>query len=228
MKFFSIALLVIASLSICTAQPKIWVDKHKIDWGTVYNGNIEKGRVTVKNVGNDTLKILGVYPSCGCTTVKPLKTDLRSGESDVLEFEFNSTGYRGNVVKYVTIMTNDPTASQTMIALNSSVIDELAPLKGVSVIWLGTIPLGKEVDQTFSFKNVSGKTITLKGSRSSSRQVTATFNHATVLPADTVQLFIKVKPTKTEYSSEQILLETDSQKQRQVPLRVTFIGVRPN
>jgi hypothetical protein len=228
MKYLSAMLLVVACFSLCSAQPKIWVDKHKIDWGTVYNGTTEQARVTVKNVGKDTLRILGVYPSCGCTTVKQLKTTLRPGESDVLEFAFNSTGYRGKVVKYVTIMTNDPTSSQTLIALNSDVIDELAPLKGVSVIWLGTIPLGKEVNQTFSFKNVSGKTITLKDCRSSSGQVTATFDRATVLPADTVQLFIKVKPTKADYSSEQLLLETDSKKQREVPLRVTFIGVKPN
>ena len=228
MKYFGITLLLVVSLSVCSSQPKIWIDKRKIDMGTIYSGSTEKARVTLKNVGKDTLKILGVYPSCGCTTVKQPKSALLVGESDVLEFEFNSTGYRGSVTKYVTIMTNDPTSSQTLVTLNANVVDELAPLKGVSVIWLGTIPLGKEVGQTFSFKNVSGKTITLKGYRSSSPHVGATFDHTSVLPADTVQVLVKVTPTTADYSSEQILLETDSQKQRLVPLRVTFIGVKPN
>jgi hypothetical protein len=228
MKCISLAVLLLVSLSIGSSQPKVSVSKSTIDLGVVYNGAIGKARVTLKNVGNDTLRIIGVYTSCGCTTVKQPKPALRAGESDVLEVEFNSTGYRGHVTKHVTVSTNDVTSPQTEIALNADVIDELAPLKGTSVIWLGTIPLGKEVDQTVSFKNVSGKTITLKGYTSSSPQVLASFSQPSVLPADTVQIFVRVRPIKTDYSSEQILLETDSRKQRQVPLRVTFIGVKPN
>jgi len=228
MKYLSVTTLLFVSLSVCCSQPKMWVDKRTIDFGAIYNGAIEKARVIVKNVGKDTLKIQGVYTSCGCTTVKQPKTALKAGESDVLEVEFNSTGYHGKITKHVTMMTNDPISSQLAIALIADVIDELAPLNRSSVIWLGAIPLGKEVDQTFSFKNVSGKTITLKGYKSSSPQVVAKLDQMSVLPADTIQILVKVTPKKTDYSSEQILLETDSKKQSQVPLRVTFIGVKPN
>jgi hypothetical protein len=228
MKHLSAAVLLLVSLSVGSSQPKASIDKSTINLGVIYNGTIEKTRVILKNIGRDTLKILGVHTSCGCTTVKQPKPALRAGESDVMEVEFNSTGYRGKITKHVTIQTNDPASPEVGVTLVGDVVDELQPLNGSSVIWLGAIPLGKEVDQTVSFKNVSGRTIALKGYRSSSPQVVAKLDQMSVLAADTIRVFVKVTPTKTDYSSEQILLETDSKNQSQVPLRVTFIGVKPN
>jgi hypothetical protein len=69
--------------------------------------------------------------------------------------------------------------------------------------------------------------MTLRGFKSSSEQVVARLEQKSVLPADTIRIYIRVTPKKMDYSSEQILLETDSNKQSQVPIRITFIGVRP-
>ncbi|MEK6754784.1 MAG: DUF1573 domain-containing protein [Bacteroidota bacterium] len=215
-------------LSLTFAQPKVTVDRTNVDLGVIYNGATKKARVVVKNSGKDTLKILGVYTSCGCTTVKQPKTTLTAGESDAIEVEFNSTGFRGKITKHITIQTNDPASPQVYIALVADVIDELEPVSRSSVIWLGAIPVGKAVEQPIAFKNVSGKPMTLRGYKSSSEQVVARLDQRSVLPADTIRIFIKVTPKKMDYSSEQILLETDSNKQSQVPIRITFIGVRPD
>jgi hypothetical protein len=215
-------------LSLTFAQPKVTVDRTNVDLGVIYNGAIKKARVVVKNGGKDTLKILGVYTSCGCTTVKQPKTTLTAGESDAVEVEFNSTGFRGKITKHITIQTNDPASPQVYIALVADVIDELEPVSRSSVIWLGAIPVGKAVEQPIAFKNVSGKPMTLRGYKSSSEQVVARLDQRSVLPADTIRIYIKVTPKKMDYSSEQILLETDSNKQSQVPIRITFIGVRPD
>lgn len=215
-------------LSLTFAQPKVTVDRTNVDLGVIYNGATKKARVVVKNSGKDTLKILGVYTSCGCTTVKQPKTTLTAGESDAVEVDFNSTGFRGKITKHITIQTNDPALPQVGITLVGDVIDELEPVSRSSVIWLGAIPVGKAVEQPIAFKNVSGKPMTLRGYKSSSEQVVARLDQRSVLPADTIRIFIKVTPKKMDYSSEQILLETDSNKQAQVPIRVTFIGVRPD
>ena len=215
-------------VSLTFAQPKVTVDRTNVDLGVIYNGATKKARVVVKNSGKDTLKILGVYTSCGCTTVKQPKTTLTAGESDAIEVEFNSTGFRGKITKHITIQTNDPASPQVYIALVADVIDELEPVSRSSVIWLGAIPVGKAVEQPIAFKNVSGKPMTLRGYKSSSEQVVARLDQRSVLPADTIRIFIKVTPKKMDYSSEQILLETDSNKQSQVPIRITFIGVRPD
>jgi hypothetical protein len=225
------ALLVAALLGITAvamSQPKISVDKTKVDMGVIYNGETKKVRIVIKNIGSDTLKISNVSTSCGCTTAKRPKDYLRRGEQDAIEVEFNSTGFRGQVEKHVSIMTNDPVASTTEVTLIGNVIEELQPVGNASVIWLGSVPVGKEVTQSVTFKNISGKIMTLTGYTSSSPYIKVLFGQRTVLPADTIRLDIKVTSKKNDYVSEQVFLETDSKKQPKVPVRVTLIGVDPN
>jgi hypothetical protein len=224
--FLCIALLAITVVGLC--QPRISVDKTKIDLGVLYNGETKKARIVIKNIGSDSLKIVGVTTSCGCTTAKRPKEYLRKGEQDVVEIEFNSTGFRGKVEKHVSILTNDLIAQTTEVTLLGDVIEELQPVGNASVIWLGAIPIGKEVRQTVTFKNVSGRVMTLTGYKSSSPDISVVFEQRTVLPADTIRMNFKITPRKTEYVSEQVFLETDSKKQSQVPIRVTLIGVNPN
>lgn len=228
---FRLAFLLIGLTAITVVglgQPKISVDKTRIDLGVIYNGETKKARILIKNIGSDSLKIVGVTTSCGCTTAKRPKDFLRRGEQDAVEVEFNSTGFRGRVEKHVSIMTNDPQAYTTEVTLVGDVIEELQPVGNASVIWLGSVPIGKEVTQTVTFKNVSGRVITLRGYKSSSPDITVLFEQRTVLPADTIRLSFKVTPRKNDYVSEQVFLETDSKKQSQVPVRVTLIGVNPN
>jgi hypothetical protein len=224
--FLFAALVVVTVPGFC--QPKISVDRTKIDMGVIYNGETKKARIVIKNIGSDSLKIVSVTTSCGCTTAKRPKDFLRRGEQDAVEVEFNSTGFRGRVEKHLTITTNDPTAYTTDVMILGDVIDELQPVGNASVIWLGAVPIGKEVTQTVTFKNVSGKVMTLTGYKSSSSDISVLFGLRTVLPADTIRLSFKITPRKKDYISEQVFLETDSKKQSHVPVRVTLIGVDPN
>ena len=210
------------------AQPRLTIDKTNVDLGIIYNGTTKKARIVLRNVGRDTLRILSVTTSCGCTTVRQPKAFLRTGESDAVEVEFNSTGFRGKVEKHINIMTNDPASPTAYVTLIGDVIEELQPVNNGSVIWFGSVPVGKEVEQTLAFKNVSGKVLTLSGFKCSSPDVNVLFGKRTVLPADTIRLTVKVTPRKADYLNELLLLETDSNKQPQVPVRVTLIGVSPN
>ncbi len=228
MKYLTIILLAFAITSIGLSQPKIAVDNTKIDLGIAYNGSIKKARATIKNVGRDTLRILGVSTSCGCTTARRPKDFLKPGESDIVEVEFNSTGFRGKVEKHIEIQSNDPKTPRLGITLTVDVIEELQPVNSASVVWLGSVPIGKTVEQVIGLKNVSGKVITLLGFKSSSPDLSASMTASKVLPADTIRISIKITPRKNNYISEMLLLETDSNKQSQVPIRVTLLGVAPN
>lgn len=228
MKCLGLAFVLVALSGLGLSQPKVSVDKTKIDLGVIYNGTIKTARVLIRNIGRDTLRIVGVSTSCGCTTAKRPKDLLRPGEQDAVEVEFNSTGFRGKIEKHVDIMTNDPIAPTTWVTLLGEVIDELQPIGNQSVVWLGAVPVGKEVEQTISFKNISGKAITLTGYKSSSPLLSVTLGQRSALPADTIRVNIKITPKKNEYINELLLLETDSNKQSKVPVRVTLIGVNPD
>ncbi|HTY35786.1 MAG TPA: DUF1573 domain-containing protein [Bacteroidota bacterium] len=228
MRRWIVGIFVVMVSSVGVAQPKITVDRAKIDLGTIYNGTIKKARVTIKNIGHDTLQVLGVTTSCGCTTVHQPKSFLKTGESDVVEIEFNSTGYRGQIEKHINILTNDPTTPTAYVTLIGDVIEELQPVGSGSVVWFGTVPVNKQVDQSVAFKNISGKVLTVTGFTSSSPDLYIVFGNKKVYPADTIRFTIKVTPRKADYINEQLLLRTDSDKQPEVPVRVTLIGVQPN
>ncbi len=72
---------------IALSQPKLSIDKTEIDMGSMYSGEKREGKIILKNVGNDTLRILHVGTSCECTTVKSPKEFLLPGQSDDVEFE---------------------------------------------------------------------------------------------------------------------------------------------
>lgn len=228
MKRLTIAVLMCILSAASFSQPKISVDKTNIDLGVAYNGSVKKARATIKNVGRDTLHILGVSTSCGCTTVKRPKDFLRPGETDIVEVEFNSTGFRGKVSKHLEIQSSDPKNPRVGITITVDVIEELQPVNSASVVWLGTVPVGKTVEISVGLKNVSGKVMTLVGYKSSSPDLFAILAPRSIMPADTVQVKIRFTPRKNEYISEMLLLETDSNKQTQVPIRVTLLGVSPN
>jgi len=223
-----VGLMIVLMGASAMAQPKISIEKSKIEFGTIYNGAVKKARIVIRNVGRDTLRVLGVTTSCGCTTVRQPKGTLKPGESDAVEIEFNSTGFRGPIEKHVDIMTNDPVTPSSGITLTGNVIDELQPVNSNSVLWLGSVPVGKQVEISVALKNVSGKVITLMGYKSPSPDLIVLFGNHKVLPADTVQFSVRITPRKTDYISELLLLQTDSNKQSEVPIRITLIGVSPN
>lgn len=223
-----LAFVLLALNGICFSQPRIAVEKTKVDLGVIYNGSVARGRVVIRNIGRDSLKIVGVTTSCGCTTVKRPKDILRPGEQDAVEIEFNSTGYRGKFEKHVDILSNDPKTPATSVTLLAEVVEELQPVNFPSVIWLGAVPVGKEVEQIVGLKNISGKVITVLRYDVSSPDLRVALGIRTILPADTLRFTIKITPNRTEYINELLLLETDSNKQTKVPVRVTMMGVSQN
>ncbi len=219
-------LLLSSSFSL-VAQPKLFIEKMEIDIGTVYNGGSKSTKWILKNAGKDTLKILSIVPSCGCTAAKEPKKALLAGESDALEVTFNSTGFRGKQTKYVNIHSNDPENPYTTVSLKVDILEELEPVTKTSIFWLGALPVGKQVQQTIAFRNITGKPIAIKNVSSSSPKLQVKANARSVAPSDSIQITVTVTPDKEGYFHEQFLIETDSKNQPSVPMKVTFIGVKP-
>lgn len=223
-------LLLIVALSSFTliAQPKLSVSNDKIDLGVIYNGAIKTAEIKLTNTGKDTLKIVSVQPSCGCTTVKQPKSALAPGESDFLKVEFNSTGFRGPSTKYVNITTNDPAKPNVTVTLTADVKEELQPTNNSSVLWLGTVPMGKTITENLAFKNLSNKPLKIKGVASKNPSITAKFEPTSVQPLGELKVTFTVKSEKEGYVNEELFIETDSKNQPRVPVRISFVGVKPS
>ncbi|MDX2470740.1 MAG: DUF1573 domain-containing protein [SAR324 cluster bacterium] len=102
--FFIVILFLGPSLE---AAPKMKVVT-KLGQTSITEGIELKGTMTVTNMGSGELKILGVKPSCGCTTIKIPKRKLTSGESTIIPFFVDTRGKIGKVEKTIKIYSNSP------------------------------------------------------------------------------------------------------------------------
>lgn len=100
---------------------KITVDNKIFDFGTIVQGEKAKHIYSITNTGKSDLIIRKVKASCGCTAVKPEKTTIAPGEKIEIVAEFNSSGKHGRQNKSVTVITNDPMASNILLRIQGTV-----------------------------------------------------------------------------------------------------------
>ena len=75
---------------------------------SVLTGEEIKGKLVLKNKGDELLKILGVSSTCGCTTLKLKERKIEPGLEVDLDFVVDTRGKLGMVEKTITIHSNDP------------------------------------------------------------------------------------------------------------------------
>lgn len=225
-RIMTLAVSLAALVSVSFAQPKLVLDIQNIDLGQVYNGEVAKARIVLKNGGSAPLKVIKVNTSCGCTTVKEPESEILPGKSDVVEVEFNSSGFRGKAVKYVYVETNDPANQYATITMTANIREELEPVQKYSLIWFGDVTIGGTAQQTYALKNVSGSPIRIKGIASGSKAIQVSYDKGTITPQDSVTLTVSVSPKGAGYLNETFFVETDGHQSR-VPVRVSLMGVKP-
>ncbi len=217
--FFAL-IFIIAHVAL--SQPKLSLDKSEVDLGVIYSGMKKKGKIVLKNIGNDTLRIFSVQPSCGCTAVKQPKGFLLPNESDVAEVEFASAGYGGRVEKHVTITTNDPTSQKVIVKLIVNIKEILHPLHGSSRVFFNNPPLDTTSTQKLSLINVSGEPMHIKGVSIQSPNVQVILGKERLKPNDTLEIQIVIKPEKIGYTDTPFTIETDNKNQTQVKIQVQY------
>jgi hypothetical protein len=219
-RIFSISLL---ASSFLQAQPKLSLDKLDIDFGSVYAGTKKQGHVQLQNIGNDTLRIISIEPSCGCTTIKRPKDFLPPGASDVVEIEFNSSGYHaGKAEKYVRIMTNDPASPNVSVKFHVLIKELLEATE--HNFWLGEIPLNQPTTKTLTVKNVSGAPLTIKNIICSTPNLQAKASAMALKDSALMDVQLTFTAVKSGYGVEYVWLETDNHNQPRIEFRVPFIG----
>ncbi len=100
---------------------KITIDNKIFDFGTIKQGEKAKHTFYITNTGKSNLIIRKVKASCGCTAIKPEKTVIVPGEKTSIQAEFNSAGKHGRQNKSVTVITNDPLASNVLLRVQGTV-----------------------------------------------------------------------------------------------------------
>jgi len=102
--------------------PTVSIDDPEFQFGKLNQGEKVEHSFVLKNEGKSDLVIRKVKASCGCTAVKPDKEVIKPGETIAIKTTFNSAGKVGNQNKTVTIITNDPKNSKTILWVKGEVV----------------------------------------------------------------------------------------------------------
>ncbi len=111
----AISSLLVALTAISIAQElekpldaAISFSERKFDFGFMPKGVHVMHTFEIVNKGSDTLRIIKVSPTCGCTVTPLSKSDIGPDEISKLDMFFDSKKFSGNVQKKTTILSNDP------------------------------------------------------------------------------------------------------------------------
>lgn len=116
-------LMVISVMAFAQKKATIQFQTKVYDYGKIKEADgPAKSVFTFTNIGNDTLKITAVRPSCGCTASDYTKEPVLPGGSGTIEATYNAAGRPGPFNKAITVTTNDPDNASIILTIKGEVI----------------------------------------------------------------------------------------------------------
>jgi hypothetical protein len=111
----------ILSIPAHASGPKVSLSTETWDFGTIYQWDSPSISITIKNLGDEELKILDVKASCGCTVAVLSDKVVKPGGAASMKVDFSAYNSTGRVRKIVKLTTNDPAAPEKVLTINGVV-----------------------------------------------------------------------------------------------------------
>jgi hypothetical protein len=100
--------------------------KLRHDFGEIVRGEKVAFAFEFKNTGSGVLQIRSIHSSCGCVNTRVEPSDVFApGESGRLTFEFDSSFFSGNVVRTLTVDTNQARNSAITLTFTAAIREEI-------------------------------------------------------------------------------------------------------
>jgi len=117
----SLAFASVAATVPAAEGPKIQFATPVYDFGKVKSGEPVKYTFIFTNGGDELLILTNVQPSCGCTTAGEWSRQVEPGKTGSIPVSFNSANYNGQVMKTVTVTSNDKSQPSVGLQLKGTV-----------------------------------------------------------------------------------------------------------
>ncbi|TAK59382.1 MAG: DUF1573 domain-containing protein [Bacteroidetes bacterium] len=225
MNYFSRTMFLLA-LAMCFsvplfAQPRINIKEGtELQLGEVREGTVIQKKLTLQNLGTDTLIIEDVRTSCGCTVAKTHKTRLSGNESTALDVSLNTAKFKGTFKKEVIVASNDPSHPTVTIALRADIRHDIEFEPGF--VNFHDVILGNKVTVSVTIKNTTKKTVTIHSVTSPDSQITLKLSTHKIPSQKTAILTTTLKPSKKGQVLGQFEMKTNLPDKPVINL--SFIG----
>jgi len=101
--------------------PVISFDSKRYDFGDLNQRDVVSHAFIIENTGKRNLIIRTIKTSCGCTVVTPGKKVIAPNEKIPLMVKFNPRGKQGRQIKAITVISNDPKHSTSILRIFANV-----------------------------------------------------------------------------------------------------------
>ena len=230
---FGMIALMVAGITACQEQapeasgpPMLSiVGGDTVDWGEVGGGKLEHQMKLVNN-GGDSLNIVEVKPSCGCTATEIDKNLLMPGDTATVGITMDVTGRKGEYTKYVNITSNDSThGGLHRVTLRAFVIQEIEAEPNYFGIM--DVKPGEKGSASITLKNVSDKAITIQAPKpAGSTLVDVSFDMKephTLQPGESFEVTATAVALNSAPAPTDFVFETDSEKTPEVHAKVQVL-----
>lgn len=158
MKKLFILVFIITSTSFSQfIQPQMKFVEDVYDFGKIKQNSVVEHTFEFFNAGGDTLKILDISASCGCSVGKLSKKEFAAGEKGAIDVRFDSRGKFGNQVQRIYIRTNELDNPTKIITIKAQVYIDTTGAPKIFFDKLshnfGKIEEGKIYETSFPFMN---------------------------------------------------------------------------
>ncbi len=141
------------------AQPRIELDQADFDFGRIFQGEKVARTFRFQNAGDAPLSIDRVRSSCGCTVPRLSAELVAPGDVAEVEAVFDSSRFKGRVVKTIYLYTNDPQQEVVQLTLRG-VVEEVIAAEPPRVDF-GVIKPGEQKKVSVGLSNRSKIPVTL-------------------------------------------------------------------
>jgi Protein of unknown function (DUF1573) len=100
------------------------------DFGTVAKGSKAEFHFTIKNLYEEDLRILNVQSSCGCTTMRISKRELKTFETAEIIADFNTRDFQGHKTATITVMLECVSRADVQLHINGFIRSDVVTQPG--------------------------------------------------------------------------------------------------
>lgn len=221
-KFRLFALLIFFVPIVLFAQqgPKFEIPGGEtIDLGSRLRNAEVNHEIEFKNSGDETLKIVSVSTTCGCSSALISSDAILPGEAGSIKFTFNGIGM-GPVTKSVIVTTNEAQSNSHQINMVMNMVDPVT-LTPASIITEGKV--GEEIKQTATMVNSLDKPILITEINSNSPVVKVTSDKTEISKGEAASIDISIMIYEDSPVNAAVIIKT-SEGEFQIPILVDVKG----
>ncbi len=188
------------------------------DFGIVARGSKAQYRFEFKNIYEEDAHISSIRSSCGCTTAKVTKPNLKTFETSEVVADFNTRDFLGHRTATVTVVFDKPFPAEVQLHVSGTTQSDIVLQPGS--LDLGTVDLGKGAESRLNVDYLGTANWRIVDVKTLDPHFEVEINELGRAPGKTsYQLLVRLtKDAPVGYIKDQLILCTNDPRAPELPV----------